>query len=268
MKRLVLFVILLYLCLYEYFKTDNLDITTLYIWVIFTVLYMYLFARYNSVALIGLCFRQIYTPVNFILNCAINPRRCIQDMVDLNTKYVHNFEDIPRRPTIWIINYPQKNIIEYCTQLLLPQRYVIFVSKKSKKSIGFFYDSDRVITIDTIKKGNYETVKRQVDHIINKRKMNVLFYFDPKIEYKGVKRRIYTLNTPRSGVFSIAKELNVPITPIVIDRIYIHNGIIPYQNFRITVGKSKKVTTQNDFVEFFKKTLVRFLATKYQIIYT
>ena len=65
----------------------------------------------------------------------------------------------------------------------------------------------------------------------------------------------------RTGLFRIAKELNISITPISIDYINAVYGIIPNQNFRICVGETFKPTEiYNDIYKvrkFFKEKLTR-----------
>ena len=52
---------------------------------------------------------------------------------------------------------------------------------------------------------------------------------------------IYALSDIRSGMFSIAKNINATITPVVIDHIEHNMGVISNTNFQIHIDKTRIV---------------------------
>ena len=76
----------------------------------------------------------------------------------------------------------------------------------------------------------------------------------------------------RSGMFSIAKELNITITPVVFDHIeYNKFGIIYNQNYRIKIGNPFYVQDIKDSKykvrKFFRDSLKQFKRKKFENIY-
>ena len=72
----------------------------------------------------------------------------------------------------------------------------------------------------------------------------------------------------RSGMFSIAKELNVSVTPVCVDYIDTYFGAITNQNFRIRVGDTFMIDDTNISIQktkkFFKETMKEFKKRKYE----
>jgi hypothetical protein len=85
--------------------------------------------------------------------------------------------------------------------------------------------------------GSFEIVKQQIGE--KYRKGLSIFTYVTSISHS-----IGHLNRVRKGMFTIAKELGIPVTPIAID--YIHYnciGAIVPQNFRISVGETFNVNS-------------------------
>lgn len=160
---------------------------------------------------------------------------------------------------ILLCNYPQFNMVEYFTQGLLPQNYVLVINKKSIGFLKKVYPNHRIIGLES--SNTYDTLK----NLIRKNTdigYNILTYFDTKpIAKRG--KEIYRLNGIRKGVFNIAKDLEIEIVPVVMDRLYISNGIIHNQKFNIYVGDLKIIKDEKDIdqvinlynkkLRFFKK---------------
>ena len=71
----------------------------------------------------------------------------------------------------------------------------------------------------------------------------------------------------RTGMFKLAKELNVPVTLIAIDYIDSTFGMIHSQNFNIEIGDTFMVDDVNESVyiakKFFKDKMCKFTSEKY-----
>ena len=263
-------------------KKKAYDLSTFYLWVTYTTLYFVILYKCRNtpivifpIIIILLLSRQLSTPLDFCLNSLftlitgknrVNMSRMCRNLFVNHTEFKHNLGDIPKHPTIWILNYPQKNWIEYYTQSLLPQNYVFVANNRFGKILTQYYGVDRIYTINFSKPENYDILKSQIKTILS-RGINVCMYFDTKVDYKGIKKHKYTLQTPRKGIFNIARELNVEITPIVMDHLYISAGIIPPQNYQIYVGKSLKINNDRDIdntILFFRQKLNMFLTDKFR----
>ena len=74
----------------------------------------------------------------------------------------------------------------------------------------------------------------------------------------------------RTGLFSIAKELDIPITLVAIDFVDTQFNNIQKQNFHIEIGDTFKVDNIQDAVyksrKYYKKTLTKFMHQKYIFI--
>ena len=259
------------------------DFSSLYAWILYTVVYISLIYKGRNIPIIIIPLlllvflnKQLSAPIDFCLNSVFtlvtsrnreNTYKMCKNLFVNNTQFINNLSVIPKKPTIWILNYPKKNWIEYYTQSLLPQNYVFIVNKKFGGILSNYYGTNRVYSIDFSKRDNYGSLKRVVQKILTGG-LNVCMYFDTKVDYKGVKKYTYTLQTARTGIFHIAKELDRDITPIVMDHLYISNGIIPLQNFEIYVGNPTKIKTQKDIdntILFFKNKLKSFMTNKFRL---
>jgi hypothetical protein len=76
----------------------------------------------------------------------------------------------------------------------------------------------------------------------------------------------YGLKGVRNGIFNIASQLQIPILPIVMDHLYIDNGSIPPQKFRIKVLEEIVIKDQSDITRTiinYKNTLKKFHSSKF-----
>lgn len=174
------------------------------------------------------------------------------------------------RSKIFICNYPECNLVEYFSQGLIPQNYALVVNKKTKIYTRSVYPKDRVIMLelDDPNSDNYTKLKKEIK---NKTDLgyNIFCYFDNKHvgnHEKEKKTWRYGLKGVRTGIFKISIELGIPIIPIVMDHLYINNGYIPPQKFRIKVLKEvslKGLTDISEIVKNYKKTLKSFHSSKF-----
>jgi 1-acyl-sn-glycerol-3-phosphate acyltransferase len=92
--------------------------------------------------------------------------------------------------------------------------------------------------------------------------MSVLGYIDTPERKNSIFPQRY-----RTGLLRMAKELNVPITPIIIDNIELRNGSFPKQNFNIYIGKTFFVNDIGEDIGKIKKLFTKkkklFKTTKY-----
>lgn len=172
------------------------------------------------------------------------------------------FAKLPSCPSILVCNYC-KDRIENVACVLFPVDLAIMMRDGLKKTMHFH----KVVKwpIFTKSKGNYEDTKAQVEqHIKAGRSVFTYITKHPKI-------RPDIISNVRSGTFSIAKELNVPITLVCIDYVDTHFGSIKKQNFRICVGDTFMVEDVSSSMyrskTFFKETMKEFIRRKYECIF-
>jgi hypothetical protein len=186
-------------------------------------------------------------------------RKIVNSSFGTHFRLHKEFEKFPTQPSILVCNYC-KDRMENIACILFPADIAIMMRDGLKKTVKLH----RIVKwpIYTKAKGNYEDSKKQV------------------VEHMGQGRYIFTYVTKhprlrpdyipviRSGMFSIAKELGVPVTPVCIDYIDTRFGAIPYQNFRIRVGDTFMVDQVDIGMykakKFFKETMTEFKQRKYE----
>lgn len=189
-------------------------------------------------------------------------RSLVNSVFRSNFNLKTEFNKLPSYPSILVCNYC-KDRIENVACILFPKDLAIMMRDGLKKTMHFH----KVVKwpIFTKAKGNYEDTKSQVkEHIEAGRSVFTYITKHPKI-------RPDIISNVRSGTFSIAKELNVPITLVCIDYVDTYFGAITRQNFRIRVGDTFMVEDVNASMykskTFFKETMKEFIRRKYECIF-
>jgi hypothetical protein len=162
---------------------------------------------------------------------------------------VTNFDKFKSRPpTILLANYCRDRV-ENSSCILVPRKLAIMMQ------VGF----KQVNMSEIINKPIYVHGKGTFEDITNKIKnaheegndifvyINSPSYFDYITRYK-------------SGIFHIAKQLNISITPLSIDYINTNLGTIPTQNFCMKIGNPSFIS--NIYLSKYK---IRKFHTKYQL---
>jgi len=167
-----------------------------------------------------------------------------------------NFKDLPKENSIIVCNYPS-DFLEYFVKWLIP-KYSVFVVIKE---IGGFMEKIAGIKTLSVKRGGgYEDLKIQIKEAI---KHSSIFVYINQPEYRISKKCIGKF---RTGMFSIAHELHIPITPIITDVIHQNKGYIPYQNYRIKIGKTEIISNLENYINKirinYKKNILHFSKNK------
>jgi hypothetical protein len=146
-----------------------------------------------------------------------------------------NTDKISTVPTIYIANYPE-NYIEYMTHGLITDKLcVLAVANTATKILKFVYGEDHAIYNYT---GNFDKLKEAVRKKINEGYS--IFCYSERNHYD--RKNEYDLCEFRTGMFHIAKSLNVSVTPICVDHISHTFGILDDTIFKIHIGDSFYVT--------------------------
>ena len=133
---------------------------------------------------------------------------------------IHNFEKLPSFPTIYVANYP-KSKLEYIFPAILPGKICYIASTKSSWIFSRIVEKDEYISVDQKAKNNFEYIKTNIQKQI---KISSIFVY--------VQDQSNVRMTLRKGIFLIAHELNIPITPITIGDMNLG------KNFQVHVGKT------------------------------
>ena len=184
--------------------------------------------------------------------------RIVEPVFKRYFNFITNFEKLPNKPSIIVCNYCNDRIENMCC-ILLPVDLALMMRDQVRNTMRF----DKIVKwrIETKSEGSFSKTKKEIlKHVNNGRYVFSYVTKHPKYKFNYISK-------VRSGVFYIAKELNIPITLLAIDYIDTKFGTIPYQNFRMIVGDTFNVENPKDAVyktkKFFKTTLTEFIDKKY-----
>lgn len=163
-------------------------------------------------------------------------RFCANFFFKVGLQLEENFSDIPKNPCILMSNYSAKtNILGYMAHMIIPHKFCLVLSNSNKNIVDRIYEKDKLIYVDN-KKGNYQKIKEEI-----KDKVEKGYYIFCYIEDIAPEKRPYKIKKLRSGIFNIAKELNIPIVPMVTDSIPTFYGLATFSKFRIRIGEQISV---------------------------
>jgi hypothetical protein len=141
-----------------------------------------------------------------------------------------NTEKLSKGCTIYVANYPT-NYIEYLTHGLFCDKLCVVVHGPAVKILKYIYGKEHTISVD---KGSFDRVKKEIR---DKMREGYSIFSYVEREYHD-RKDVYDVCELRSGMFSIAKELNVTMTPVCIDHLDHIMGITNDTYFQIKVGDS------------------------------
>jgi hypothetical protein len=167
-----------------------------------------------------------------------------------------NTHKIPNKPTIFMSNYPA-NYIEYFAQGLFGDKVCLLVHAPAIKMLQFIMGKSRLISI-VEKEGQFFETQKKI-----KEKMDDGYHIFCYVERKYHNRdKIYDVDSIRSGIFSIAKNINATITPLVIDHIDHFMGFVDNSSFKIHIDDTRIVGNVEKEIKnvekLYKKMLYKF----------
>lgn len=162
-----------------------------------------------------------------------------------------NEKDIPCKPTIIMANYPI-NYVEYLTQGLFGSKVCLLVHEPAIKVLKYIHGEEHLVCVN---KGEFDQLQQRV-----KEKLDSGYHIFCYIERDYYNRKHdYQITELRSGMFTIAKNLEVTITPVVIDHIKHTCGIDEDIPFQIKIGRTQTVDNvkevMNKVRDFYSKNL-------------
>jgi 1-acyl-sn-glycerol-3-phosphate acyltransferase len=166
-----------------------------------------------------------------------------------------NFEKIPDKPCILMANYcAKKNALDYFSNATIPHKFALILSSSHAFLVDRVYEKDRLIYVGHKSKDNYQKIKKSIQDHLKKG-----YYIFCYIEDITDEKRPFKIKKLRSGIFSIAKELSVPVVPIVMDSISHWFGLFTRHNYRIHVGDPLYVENVPETMKFVKRYMEKTL---------
>jgi len=260
----------------QYYDMNYVELCWL-LWIIIFIIIIYLSKKNRLKIIIIILLILIYNFKNFggpILGLILIILITLTNQLNLNKKVIIFFYNIcfpvkilgykfPDNPTIILCNYPSSYLGYFHNHLLNMLnndiKYCIMVYKGSKiqsKIYKLFFPEENILLFE---KGNkFEETKLKI-----KEKMmngyNIISY--PEKNFY-VRKDKYDISILHSGIFSIAKELNYTITPIVFDHIEHNFGTVSNINYKIYIDYTRKVSDIefeiNNVTKLFKQKLKLF----------
>lgn len=160
----------------------------------------------------------------------------------LNSQFIvqENFTLLPKFPTIIVCNYCSDRA-ENLMPIFIPRSFAFL----SLDKFAQYTKIDRVLEVLITRgggdrnSGEYEKMKEKIREMIQ-RKRWIFSYVNRCCKETGVISKL------RSGMFYIAQELGLGITPIYIDYLKMNNGIIVPQKFRFVVKETFFITRREE----------------------
>ena len=169
-----------------------------------------------------------------------------------------NFKKLPDKPTIFVSNYCNDRM-ENLSCILIPKDIAILM----RDTITNITKLHKLVKwpIFTKEKNNYQNTKNEIISHVNDGRSIFAYITKNPLDIPNV------IHTVRTGLFSIAKELNIPITVVAIDFIDRKFNNIQKQNFHIEIGETFYVDNIKQAVyktrKYYNKTLTKFIQQKY-----
>lgn len=136
-------------------------------------------------------------------------------------------------PTIYMANYPA-NYVEYLTHGLFCDKLCIVAVGSAVSILKYIYGSEHTIAVN---KGSFQKVKSQIKNKI-KEGYSIFTYLEKNFCNR---KDQYQVSEIRSGMFTIAKDLEINITPVCIDHLHHTMGFVNNNYFQIKIMDSFKV---------------------------
>lgn len=229
--------------------------------VIFTLLY-----KNSIITFLHVCKIVIY-PILTRKKNDIVLQAHVQSMLSSVMTIKHNFSKLPSTPSIIVVNYPC-TYIDCFASMLIPKRISIVMADRCSTKLTWGVLLEDIILRKKKYGNSYEDVKNQIQKAIQKGR-SVLAYVTTYTFHTD--KRIY-IGRVRTGMFRIAQELGVPITPIAFDYVKQNLGRIDNQNFQICVGETFNVTdpvkSSYKVNKFYRTKLSKFMNEKHSFLET
>ena len=188
-------------------------------------------------------------------------RRTVENIYkQIGIRIISNFEKFPDHPTMILANYCRDRV-ENVVCIIIPRKISVLMGS-AFKNVNMSGIISNPIYINASGKGNTSYISEEIRKTINDGN-DIFAYINTIPSYFDY------IGALRSGMFRIAIEHNISITPITFDVIDTTLGFIPKQNYFIRVGDTfYPQTIENSkyrVTKFFRESLRQFKQYKYHI---
>ena len=177
---------------------------------------------------------------------------------NIGIRIISNFDKLPNHPTLLIGNYCRDRI-EHPLCFLFPRKYAMLAGENFK-NIDLHNIANKIIYVKN-NKNSYEYIKKEIKIAIEEGNDIFVYINSTNQSYFDY------INKLRTGIFKIALEYQISITPITFGFIDTYFGTIPSQNLNIKVGDTFKIKSiyegKYKVRKFFNDSLKEFQKTKY-----
>ena len=172
--------------------------------------------------------------------------------------HITNPEKLPKTPAIIIANYPT-DFLEYLLAGSLDCKTVLLIFKGGAKYVIPSMGKERVISVDLDKKNNFSLLKNEIK---NKVKEGYSIFAYPERDYH-LRNDSYRLQNFRTGIFFIAKELNLPIVPIVYSHI---DSIVRFPVSKVYIMEPTTIRDKTDIEKIRKKMENKLFHLQFKVV--
>lgn len=165
-----------------------------------------------------------------------------------------NFFRLPSQHTIFLANYPAQRL-EYMLQGIFPRDLCLIASARASRFVSMIYPEEQLILLPE-GGNNFEMARAAVR---DKIKQYDIFVY---VNDNHTRMSEYHVGKLRKGMFHIAHELGIPITPVAISHIEPVLGALINQKVHIRVGPTTSVADPHESMistkQFLQDNLRRF----------
>lgn len=184
---------------------------------------------------------------------ALQMRRCFASYFRLH----HNLDTLRKQPHLIVANYPNDRI-ESFVAWMLPCSFAYVVKQTVETNLNM---RNRVHCIVVPESPHAYAATRDAVRDAFARGLHVFTYVNnpSPIDARHFDRY-------RTGMFRIAQDLGVPVTPMTVDQLEWHNGVLHEQTFAVQLGDPFRVTDPERDLQathrWFKRVFARFQRLK------
>lgn len=263
---IVLVVLIISVCIIQpQLNRANFPTITLKYWLIISIIFISLFYRlkqYRIYLLLFLLnntiFRAVSVCVLLIFSWIFRSHgllRIISRLVFSQTIKSHN------SPCIYICNYPG-DVLEYSLVGLLPEKTAFVMIESLANLVYPIFGKDRLIVANSKKKGNFDDLHKEITDRISRGYS--IFAYPEKSYYQ--RPNPFAMTPFRSGLFTIAKNLNVPVIPIVCSHLNFFCGIEEKKCYIRVFDPVRITDVERDKQEIYTKMSRQLSVYKYSFV--
>lgn len=186
--------------------------------------------------------------ISMIFKLPVLYKKTINTLFTSGFRFSENFKDIPDKPCIIMSNYAKDLSTGYIVQSTFPKKYRLIMNKGWPYTLcSRVFPENSIILVDHEERNNYKYIREKIVESIHQG--YYVFCYIEDIRKPNKHNKPYSISKLRSGIFSIAKQYNIPIVPMVIDYCPFIYSLFYNPKYRVKIGESMYV---EDVIESIK----------------